>query len=127
MSETKHSDAPWHQGSNATSGKGLAICSGCRVLGVVYGTGYPAGKGWSPESEADARLMCAAPDLLQACKAALTMYDMNAPMDFEDAAAECERIAERCRAAIQRAEEGDPKPQPEPRRRGKAARTETTD
>jgi hypothetical protein len=41
-----------------------AICDGPVVVARVVGNGYPVGTGWSAETEATARLLAAAPELL---------------------------------------------------------------
>lgn len=58
----------WHLGNTANCARNHAVCEGARVIAVVVGTGYPIGTGWAPESEAKARLIAAAPDLLEALK-----------------------------------------------------------
>ncbi len=82
--KTAHTLGPWHTGANASSAPHHAICAGPHVLAVVHQFGYPAqiGKadfavfkakrrrrlrrGRSPRSDANARLMAAAPELLDA-------------------------------------------------------------
>lgn len=56
---------PWHRcTNNDTCGENLAIGNGSQVLSKVYGFGYPIGKGYHPQSDANAALIAAAPDLL---------------------------------------------------------------
>lgn len=57
MEQSKHTPTPWAVGNNGTAARGHAICADSRVIGEVYGTGYPIGKGWSPSSAADAALI----------------------------------------------------------------------
>ena len=56
-----HTPGPWHVGTNGGCAKDHAICAGPIVIAEVYGCGYPIGKGWSPGSAADARLIAEAP------------------------------------------------------------------
>lgn len=65
---TGHTPGPWHQGDGHGTGKGYAICSGPQILAKVNGNGYPAGIGNAPESDANAALIAAAPDILEECK-----------------------------------------------------------
>ncbi len=52
---SNHTPGPWQLGKNGDQcARNHAICSGPVVIAKVYGRGYPAGEGWSPESEADA-------------------------------------------------------------------------
>lgn len=47
----------WTLGTNGDQcAKNHAICDGATVIAKVYGKGYPIGSGWSPDSEANARL-----------------------------------------------------------------------
>lgn len=70
--KTTFTPGPYHVGHNGDNcAVNHAICTGSRVIAKVYGNGYPAGEGWSPESEATAHLFAAAPDLLLACEAAV--------------------------------------------------------
>lgn len=61
-----HTPGPWSQGSGASTGEGYAICAGPCIVATVVGLGYPIGKGRAPVSDANARLIAAAPDLLAA-------------------------------------------------------------
>ena len=57
----EHSKLPWTLGQNGDDcARNHAICSGTSVIAKVYGLGFPIGKGWSPRSEADARLIVTA-------------------------------------------------------------------
>ncbi len=64
-----HTPGPWHLGNAHDCGEGYAICAGAQVLARVAGFGYPIGKGHAPESDANARLMMLAPEMLSALKA----------------------------------------------------------
>lgn len=66
---TKHTPGPWHVGTNGDNcARDHAICDGPMVIAKVYGTGYPFGRGASPQSTANARLIAAAPELYAALK-----------------------------------------------------------
>lgn len=59
--ETQTSELPWTLGKNSDKcAENHAICSGPAVIAKVYGRGYPIGSGWSPRSEADAKLIVTA-------------------------------------------------------------------
>jgi hypothetical protein len=67
--KTQHTPGPWHLGTNGDGcAKNHAICTGSVVIAKVYGRGYPAGKGWSEQSQADAHLIVTAPLLLAALR-----------------------------------------------------------
>lgn len=92
----------WETGTSATSGKGLAICDGPIVIAQVLGTGYPLGKGIGNDDVANARLIAAAPELLEALKAMLA-YDVRM---YETSATARLRVppeVEQARAAIAKA------------------------
>lgn len=64
-----HTPGPWSRGigrdaAKGMDGKGYAICAGPCIIARVTGMGYPIGKGSHPESDANAKLIAAAPDLL---------------------------------------------------------------
>jgi hypothetical protein len=63
-----HTPGPWTQGNAHGCGNGYAICAGACVVARVNGGGYPVGIGRAPESDANARLIAAAPDLLAALR-----------------------------------------------------------
>ncbi len=69
--EAKHTPGPWSLGKAHETAQNHAVCKGARVLARVVGSGYPIGIGASPESEANARLIAAAPDLLEAAREAI--------------------------------------------------------
>jgi hypothetical protein len=74
-----HSPAPWSRGCDATGAKGMdgqgyAICSGPHVIARVVGMGYPIGKGSHPESDANAKLIAAAPDTADALRDLLKAF-----------------------------------------------------
>ena len=66
--KTQHTPGPWETGNGSPGeyGSGYAICSKSRIVARVLGFGYPLGLGRSPQSDANARLIAAAPDLLEA-------------------------------------------------------------
>ena len=65
--QAKHTPGPWRLGRGFGSKWDDAICDGPFIVARVNGEGYV--NGWHPRSEATARLIAAAPELL----AALTM------------------------------------------------------
>ena len=72
MQEAKHTPTPWELGTNGDNcARNHAICGGNSVIAKVYGKGYPAGKGWSAESEADARFIVTAVNAHEEMLAAL--------------------------------------------------------
>ena len=96
---SKHTPGPWHQSDSTHTTKGHAVCAGERVIARVVGLGYPVGTGWSPQFDADARLIAAAPELLaalQAINAALTQ-----PVQFSgsDATGTCNILRGDCQVA----------------------------
>ena len=62
----RHTPGPWSLGNAANCGDGYAVCSGAFVVARVVGNGYPIGRGHAPDSDANARLIAAAPELLAA-------------------------------------------------------------
>ena len=79
--KTAHTPGPWSTGSNASSTPHHAICAGPHVLAVVHQLGYPMFKGRSPRSDANAQLMAAAPDLLDALVGLLPQGWLDGAMD----------------------------------------------
>jgi hypothetical protein len=77
--KVEHSTLPWSLGQNAESAKNHAVCSQVTVIATVYAWGYPLGKGWSPESQANANFIVRACnshyDLLDALKAVVSVAD----------------------------------------------------
>src|SRR5437868_3204627 len=65
-----HTTGEWTLGNAHQTAKNHAICAGGQVIARVTGLGYPPGSGWSAESEANTKLMKAAPKLLEACERA---------------------------------------------------------
>jgi hypothetical protein len=63
---TAHTPGPWRQGNGYYWGEGYAICGDHGIVAGVVGKGYPCGLGRHPESDANARLIAAAPELLAA-------------------------------------------------------------
>ena len=57
----RHTPGPWTQGNAYNAGQGYAICAGPIVVARINGGGYPTGLGRAPESDANARLIAAAP------------------------------------------------------------------
>lgn len=66
--KTTHTPGPWTVGNGSPTvyAREHAICAGPIIIGCALGNGYPIGRGWAPDSAANARLMAAAPDLLAA-------------------------------------------------------------
>ena len=93
-----HTPGPWHVGTNGDAcAVNHAVCSGPIVIAKVYGKGYPTGKGWHPESEADAMLMAAAPELLEALEFAyLNLSDLKSTKDDDS-------VDKKIRAALAKA------------------------
>jgi hypothetical protein len=65
---THHAPGPWELGNAVGAGRNYTVCAGPVVIARISGNGYPIGKGSAPESDANARLIAAAPDLLAACR-----------------------------------------------------------
>lgn len=104
---TTHTPGPWIVGTNGDKcAKNHAICAGPHVLAKVYGTGYPIGEGWAPQSQANAHLIAAAPDLLAALKALATHEGESEPngIGLESPTAALEHARALAVAAIARAE-----------------------
>ena len=72
---TTHTPGPWVLGNADNCGRGYAVCAGPYVIARVVGNGYPIGMGRSPKSDANARLIAAAPDMLAALKDVLAWID----------------------------------------------------
>jgi hypothetical protein len=93
MAEQKHTPGPWH-------------VTGSDVGGAMVVTDQVEIAGWpdmpQDRSMANARLIAAAPELLEACKQALTAA--TEPVSFAEMKAEAERVIKALRAAIERAE-----------------------
>lgn len=68
---TQHTPGPWSIGTGSSTAKDHAVCAGPRIVAEVLGSGYPIGRGWSQTSAADARLIAAAPDMLEALQRAV--------------------------------------------------------
>lgn len=93
----------WTLGNAYNCARNHAICNGPMVIARVLGNGYPAGLGWSHESEANARLMSAAPELLNALDAAVCHIErMNLTAESNTITPESE--LDYMRAAIKKAE-----------------------
>lgn len=73
---SEHTPGPWHMGSGNGEGSIFADRDGRMRLEIGGTTLYPIcmmGTGWEKdEDQANARLIAAAPDLLDACRRALT-------------------------------------------------------
>jgi len=65
----------WMRGKGYGSHWRDCICEDSKIIAKVIGTGYPIGKGWSPESEETARLIVAAPAMLDALKSMVSVLD----------------------------------------------------
>ena len=61
-----HTAGPWHVGTANGTAVNHAIMADDMVIGRAMAFGHPVGIGWHENSEANARLMAAAPDLLAA-------------------------------------------------------------
>lgn len=86
---SKHTPGPWHIAyPYQTAGWGLCVRSSSRILVRVVGRDQS-------QKEADARLIAAAPELLEALKAMLDYYGSNTACVY------CQDMA---RAAIAKAE-----------------------
>jgi hypothetical protein len=59
----KHTPGPWTLGAGYKIPRNHAVCSGPQIIAKVIGFGYPVGEGWDERSEANARLIAAAPEL----------------------------------------------------------------
>ena len=71
MAESKHTPGPWTLGTGSQTGTGYAVCAGPQILATVNGFGYPLDIGHAPESDANAALIAAAPDMYEALQGAL--------------------------------------------------------
>lgn len=82
----------WSRGTGFGSLWLDCICEGSEIVARVLGTGYPTGKGWSPESERRARLVTEAPALTEALrKAQGLLRDLESPAHLEEGGAlDCE-------------------------------------
>lgn len=102
---SQHTPGPWTTGKNGDDcAPGHAICHGPYVIAKVYERGYPiasGGTGWAPESQADATLIAAAPELLAALKGLVAHVEK-----WQFGETDAKNIA-RSRAAIAKAE-GEP-------------------
>jgi hypothetical protein len=78
----KPSPGPWTLGQNYYTRLGYAVCSGHQVIAEVVGFGYPLGKGGHPVSDANARLIAAAPALLDAL---IECYEVLADGSYHNA------------------------------------------
>jgi hypothetical protein len=70
---TKHTPGPWFVGANTNNDGGVSIVSDEARVCVVDAIGkFPRGQGWNHQDaarDANARLIAAAPDMLEALKA----------------------------------------------------------
>ena len=66
-----HAEPGWRAGRGSGHTWDRAVCCGPMIVATVSGQGYPIGEGWHPESEANARLIAAAPEIYNALRAAL--------------------------------------------------------
>ena len=73
----------WMRGKGYGSHWRDCICEGSQIIARVIGAGYPIGKGWSPESENTARLIAAAPAMLDALECAVDRLEQCEKM-FRD-------------------------------------------
>lgn len=86
MSETNHTPGPWHVVSDGSSTKGAmdhTLYSKKKYLGTLCEGADDAdlqSRGWLPnaEAEANARLVAAAPDLLETLKEAVALIPLGA-------------------------------------------------
>ena len=73
MGESKHTPGPWIATASDNGEWGVDAASGWGIATVAGSAGYGPG---NDESDANARLIAAAPDLLAACKA---LYAQHKP------------------------------------------------
>ena len=101
----RHTPGPWSLGNAANCGDGYAVCSGAFVVARVVGNGYPIGRGHAPDSDANARLIAAAPELLAALEASnRELAHAYNTRDFQDLPRHPSRkVFNRARAAILKA------------------------
>lgn len=66
MSDVKHTPGPWESDSDVVQPVDGQSFNGCHICRIT-----DPGDGFSSEARANAQLISAAPDLLEACKAAL--------------------------------------------------------
>lgn len=104
---TTFTPGPWTLGKGYKTARLHAVCADALVIAKVTGFGYPAGEGWSPQSEANARLIAAAPDLYafteeaaDALNKAAVCLHANGAKQMSEAMFEMERAA---RAALAKA------------------------
>jgi hypothetical protein len=104
---TKHTDGPWEDrevGQNWIEILGKPDEYKSRlILGTVLPTQYES-LGKSDEQKANARLMAAAPDLLEACKEIHKLWCCPPPKRIKDWSARCDVMADYARQAIAKAQ-----------------------
>lgn len=61
MTTTKYTPGPWTTGNARDCATGHAVCAGAHIVARVNELGYPGARGWAAESQANARLIAAAP------------------------------------------------------------------
>jgi len=112
---TKHTAGPWHYGEAFQILKGDTPCEFRGIGNGAVHIGYASITGAvpDPEAEANARLIAAAPELLEACEAALEYLNRNRPKgnirDNFTALNEHENgVVKPLRAAIAKAKGGQP-------------------
>ena len=100
----QHSELPWSIGTNGDKcARNHAICTESRVIAKVYGTGYPAGQGWSPQSETDAAFIVQAVNAHEAMREALREVqhiNQDESLDLEQIADRLDRLQVKVRAAL---------------------------
>lgn len=98
MGDTKHTPGPWAVDDHDY---GVEVFRAQPMPGGGRGEGVCAVYGWGAMRDADARLIAAAPELLEALKRALRWFDGDFPYGHEEA--EREGATEAARAAIEKA------------------------
>jgi hypothetical protein len=74
---TNHTPSPWRLEPAEVGGRVMACDDRATIVHV------PPGNPMNPEVYADARLISAAPDLLEACRAFLAYHDADGESDVE--------------------------------------------
>jgi len=105
MTKQHHTPGPWHIGGNGSaSAHGVTrVWATDRAAVCIIATRQQMGANTSPEMDANARLIAAAPDLLEALERFAYECRAAASMDHGLSQADCLRIAKHAKAIIARA------------------------